>query len=248
MPQPLRILHYNIFNGFKAHEDRPGQFLDVVRDQNSDVLFINEYRPISGLVETLPGLGYTHSVINDEHESANQAALFSRLPFDRVLDTPAHARFAAAVIGDTHFVAYHTSPKGTAVAIPETQRVLSMLDDAERVVLCGDLNSLSRLDREPLGYDAQDQPGQLERYRVDGTLSYTAMDAFAAAGFTDHRGTGARHTVPTGRGRRNEGKAPLRIDYILSRGLSVTGVEVLQGEPFDTLSDHYPIRAEVLLP
>jgi endonuclease/exonuclease/phosphatase family metal-dependent hydrolase len=241
----MRVLHYNIFDGFGGSSRATARFVASLREQAVEVLMLNEYRDESGLGEALSGLGFDHHVINRHHRSANRAALFSKYPFARVLPIPANARLAAAVIEGVHVVAYHASPHVVASVTRELAEVLAMLADAERVLLCGDLNSLSRNDREVLGYGRLTDSAAMARYRSEDGLSFSVMDAFERAGYIDNRGMSEPHTVPTARGRANEQGARLRLDYALSKNLPVTSVEVLREPPFERLSDYFPLRLGV---
>lgn len=241
----MRVLHYNILDGFDSSATSAARFVAYLREHPVDVLLLNEYRPGRGLSEMLAEQGFAHHIVNLHHRSANRAALFSRHPFEQALPTPENLRFAGALIGGVHLVSYHASPHGVHKVKAEVERMLDMLAGTKRILLCGDLNSLARRDERALGYAGLTGGAGLERYSEDTSVSFAVLDLFERAGFTDNRGTGAQHTVPTALGRAHEKGAALRLDYALSRNVAVTNVEVLRAAPFDLLSDHFPLLLEL---
>jgi endonuclease/exonuclease/phosphatase family metal-dependent hydrolase len=142
-------------------------------------------------------------------------------------------------------VVMENPPVGASRMPRQSNSLSGILDGAQRVLLCGDLNSLARRDERGMGYAGLSGRTGLERYSEGASVSFAVLDMFARAGFTDNRGTGEQHTVPTALRRAHEKGAALRLDYALSRNVAVTNVEVLRSAPFDLLSDHFPLLLEL---
>ncbi|MCC5805606.1 MAG: endonuclease/exonuclease/phosphatase family protein [Opitutales bacterium] len=246
----MRILHYNIFNGFDNGRIPLSPLRDWLEANPVDVLLVNEHRDSpewSALRETA---GFRHGVVNrhTEKRNGNLTAVFSRLPFEGTPFVPEGLRVVAVRVAGMHLVATHGFPDTSDVIADDADRLVTELESwkGEPVLVAGDFNALAASDADRLGYAALVGSAREGRYCCDGQPSFEAMEAFAKAGFTDLCAGHPEPTVSTSappKPRKKEGR-PLRIDYALTRDLAARARR-LAGEPFERLSDHYPLWIEV---
>jgi len=236
----MQLLHYNILNGFNGCTIPFRPFLDYLKSNGTDILCLNEYRSHPQLDDALHELGYKYTVVNENHNSPNRVAIFSRLEIQKVIALPDWCRLVWIEVGDLNMIAYHASPLGIAEVTSEVTNIIGLLEPVTPIIICGDFNSLSQRDADSLEYSRLPATAGT-RYCEQATLNFSALEMFEAAGFLDHRGPGTQNTVPTAHYRDHEMGATLRLDYVLSKNVQVTKVEVVREEPFKEMSDHFPI-------
>lgn len=239
------ILSYNIYNGLQS--GAVASFVQQVESLDVTTLLLNEHRINDDgerLLATLGDAGFAHTAVGRSASragnNANCNAVVSREPFEVVANRE-DFRFMAVRQGELTLCAYHASPRGVAAVLPEVEQVVTFLAGHDATLLAGDMNSLAADDGAVLGYDAD--RGGLERYMHNGSLSFEAIDRLKRCGLRDLNIDPERYTVPTAVGRKAEAGHPLRLDYAFAKGRLANELEarILRGEPFDTLSDHYPL-------
>lgn len=241
----MRILHYNILDGFAGAPDRIDAFLTWLAHESPDLLSLNEHRP--GHDRLRAGLhvaGYVHSAVNTTAPYANRCAVFSRRAFSET-ETADDFRFLRVRVDGLDLVNYHASPAGVPAVLAEQTRLLRRLADRREVVLVGDCNSLSPDDRERLSREGRPVP---HRYLLHGEPSCAFVEGLTREGFREVR-TGppeSGSTVPTALPRAHELGLALRLDYAFVRLTGRTArARVLKEPVFDRLSDHYPVLVTV---
>lgn len=141
----------------------------------------------------------------------------------------------------------HLDPRAPSYRVAEITQLISLADTSERVVVTGDLNSVSQSDTYP--------PDLLKKLLLSGiekfgttNLSFDELDLFANAGLIDTfaRRKVTENTVPTPANNDLFHAAHLRLDYLLaspSIDSLITNVTVIKNSRTDRISDHYPLRA-----
>ncbi len=235
------ILHYNIYCGFKDSRKSAGLFLDQLARIQPDVLLLNEYRESTNLDLLLREVGYSFFCINSSHGSRNRAAIFSVQEFDRVVHVSSTMRLVWVEHSGLNLISYHASPGGVEAVKNEVSEIGEILSAVDSIVLCGDLNSLSRDDCEDLGYMNHEGCEGMARYSINDRISFEPMSMFKQMGFIRNKGAGDRNTVPTKIYREHEAGLSLCLDFVLSKGVELEDVQVLRRSPFADISDHFPI-------
>jgi len=242
----MRLLHYNILNGFEGRPDRIGAFTDYLSKQSYDLLALNEYRlEDHGLRRQLETIGYCHQIVNTTALPANRSAFFSRHPFEP-LSVDKALRLVRIGIDGLELVSYHASPHGVEAVLQEADRLLSLLRESRNVVVMGDFNSLSRRDEARFRYN----PSTIRpRYLHAGTVSYDFIERLESHHFVDldDDGSSDNRSIPTAIARPEEHDQPARLDYAFARFDENHGgtSRVLREPCFDLLSDHYPVAISI---
>jgi exodeoxyribonuclease-3 len=148
-------------------------------------------------------------------------------------------------------VSTHLCPFSGESRVREAQ-YLSTHAREERVVIMGDMNSISARDSGRLALD-QMLPYRRSRHFVPGTetVDTRAMDVFESAGLVDlwHRAHPETHgpTLPTPL-LDKDAKPELRLDYVFTSPTLADGLQsctVLMDEHTQNGSDHFPIVADI---
>ena len=244
MSDSMKILHYNILDGFRQDERRIDVFSAYLKESGFDVISLNEYRMEVGCLDSrLADLGYNYSAVNLSAPSKNRCAIFSRAAFTKIKND-GDFRFLHVKFGDLDFFNYHASPDGVAPVLREMKKLAPLLEGKSDVIVAGDFNSLSPLDREKFSYD-RPLAQMRSRYVEDQKVSYQMIEALVEQGFVDLDGGGdpGNNTVPTKIPRLKEPGFSARLDYAFGRLNSfVASSKVIKNTRFDLLSDHYPVE------
>jgi endonuclease/exonuclease/phosphatase family metal-dependent hydrolase len=118
--------------------------------------------------------------------------------------------------------------------------------DHDNKVMMGDMNALSRDDQYSLEMIEGFNDKQLEKFTIDGSPRYDAIDAVFASGYVDsavHLKQNKESTVPT-LSNKDVAHADLRLDYIFVSGRLASHLRtyrVIKNELTDKASDHFPV-------
>jgi endonuclease/exonuclease/phosphatase family metal-dependent hydrolase len=146
-------------------------------------------------------------------------------------------------------VAAHLCPFSAQVRLGEAEILAYDAKPHERVLLMGDLNSLSALDDTRDAFNAM-SPHRRSRHRgTTGQADTRALEALMAAGFVDlaDRLAVREYTYPTAL-REELSKPRVRIDYALatpSLADRTTQFSVVRGPTAERASDHYAVVVKV---
>jgi endonuclease/exonuclease/phosphatase family metal-dependent hydrolase len=199
--------------------------------------------------------GYPHAALFVTEHSPYFVGVLSKYPVTVVATRSAgfHHGLLHVRIRGVHYLITHLSPADAARREAEA----SMLADLVRglvgpVVVMGDLNTLSPLDREhhvaARLVDVLRGDATLRRkfLTADGTIDYRPMQRLLDAGLCDPGSLAAdQHTVPTIVNQDHAHAARMRLDYILVNAALLARrprVRVLHTEQVQSLSDHYPVE------
>lgn len=255
----LKVLSYNILEGFSGDSIKLKGFSDWVMTVNPDVIALQEVNHYTqGELEKLAHrLGYSYAVLL--REKGYPPALLSRYPIthvQRVTDNMLHG-FLYAKIQGHHFVVLHLNPFSYEKRNIEIDLVLSHLaaiQKKEPVLIMGDFNSLS-----PEDSSFYRNTGKLEmlkgveqtkphiRNLNKGKIDYSVIQKMLGAGYTDvwkHTHRGQYEKSAPSKVLKSTPSNDMRIDYIwISRPFrgKIRESYIVKDHLTDTLSDHYPM-------
>lgn len=272
-PARLRVLTYNIWNGFEGDTLRRAKFIAFMQREAPDVVSLDELVGFTaeGLAELARAYGHPYSAI--VKEEGYPVGLTSRYPIEvvsRRVDGFWHGFLHARTAG-LDCLLTHLSPFEWRFRWQEAQQITAYVREQrlERYVLMGDLNAASPLDADALAEkdsllaDERAWDAAQEHYRNlrDGRFDFSVLSLFLAEGMEDAVGRLVhpalrRVTFPTaflyGKpwGDRQATDRQRRLDYILLSPALMphcVGAEVHNGADLEGISDHYPVRIDLLL-
>jgi endonuclease/exonuclease/phosphatase family metal-dependent hydrolase len=265
----LKILTHNVWYGFtKKTEPRHADWLVWMKEQQPDVVVLqelNEYTP-TRLAQEAATWGHAHSELLKEDGFAT--GITSRYPLTNVkrLREGFHRGLLRCQIQGIWVYVIHFHPSNFARRIEEAARladdVKSLPDAQPRVVLAGDFNGFSPLDKSHYDQDKKlvpffqtlDQRDSNARNLNAGKMDYGGIDAIQGQGFIDtvahFRDPEAPFagTFPTRLVSDEDHGPDRRLDYIfVSPNLlpHVRRAEILRNETTELLSDHIPVTATI---
>lgn len=262
-PAKLRLMTYNILNSgeskVKGVENRGELLRAVIAKYRPDVLGLNEannwHHENVRLLRLYENRFDMHGILAIKHGSGVAALVRRDLPILQVLtdtERQGHGLIVLTVeapdgkplkVFVTHMM--HTNPD---TRMRELKEIVRYIDSGERVVVMGDLNSISGRDKVTL---ADVPENQRKRFTKGGSIHTAVLSGLEDAGLVDvyrHKnpGHGDRdHTVGTTISTDPaHAKAHLRLDYILvSQNLldAVESIEIINDEDTNRASDHFPL-------
>lgn len=264
-PESLKILTHNVWYGFtKKTEPRHADWLVWVKEQQADVVVLqelNEYTP-TRLAQEAATWGHAHSELLKEDGFAT--GITSRYPLTdvkRLRDGFHHGLLRCQIQGIWVYV-IHFHPSNFARRIDEAALLaddVKSLPDAEpRVVLAGDFNGFSPLDKSHYDQDKKlvpffqmlDQRDPNARNLNGGNMDYGGIDAILGQGYIDtvahFRSPDAPFvgTFPTPLVSDEDHGTERRLDYIfISPNLlpNLQTATILRDARTESLSDHLPV-------
>lgn len=271
MTQPLlRVISYNVLDGFTTHPERREPVARWLAGQQPDVVALEELNQFTEdrLREQARLWGHDHAALLKL--TGYPTGLTSRTPItaiERVVEGYHHGVLHGRTAG-LDFLVVHLSPHEFRVRAVEAARIADwasrLMAEGRQVIVLGDFNSLSPVDRpfyESRGMidyhrhrsESRDHPNLNQ-----GLPDFTVHQAFLDAALVD---VVARHT-PQGP-QRISCATPLirpadadeaawqrgqrRIDFLMATpALAARSVaaRVVNDSSMDLLSDHYPILAD----
>ncbi len=261
--QPLRVISYNILEGFRgkssgrypAGEKRRQLVSAWLSRQKVDVIAFQELNGYSEQRLQREAAAWGHSHAATLKEDGYIVGLTSKYPIDvveRRMTGMHHGMLHCRTAGVDCFVV-HLSPFNFRHRQREVQliaqRVKRALDVKRPVLVLGDFNSLSPADRTNYDnnqallqrlreYDAKhDHVENLNQGKIDYSVMTTLLDLGLVDLYDRHRGDDA----PTMR----------RIDFILASvdlAQRSTSAEWFVTKEHESMSDHFPVSADIHLP
>jgi endonuclease/exonuclease/phosphatase family metal-dependent hydrolase len=270
-PTDLKLISYNIWNGFEKHVERKDKFTQWIRKENPDIVALQELVDFkkADLQALSEGYGHQYSVLLKE--KGYPVGISSRYPITVVkgfVDNFWHGMLHVK-IRDLDIIVTHLSPFSWKYRQQEAQRIIQYVKDngLEYCAIMGDLNSYSPFDAEWLEEKAALKENMLKWDKEhpeygnlrEGAFDYSVIATFLAHGFNDAIG---QHVLPANQ-RVSFPSATLydwrwgdnrlipvseRLDYILlSAPLAplLKNVSVHNGAELEGISDHYPVSATI---
>jgi exodeoxyribonuclease-3 len=253
----MRIASYNLYEGA---QDTYSQLQQFVQQQALDVLCLQETNEWNaGFPTRIDDFSVRTGFANHIYGDSNtrfKLATFSRLPIissEVITSGFWHSAVKTTVEHDGEPLDIwnvHLNPQGEDKRITEVEKIISLADARQRVIITGDFNSLSAADKYP-----DDLFGQLAARGITKfgahKLHYDVTDRLRKAGFADAAvELGANvSTVPTLANQDAHHAAKMRLDYMfVSSGLAkaIKKIEVPKTTLTNEISDHYPVVLDVL--
>ena len=229
--------------------------------QAADVLTLNELNGWSGNMQRYArDAGFRSATLLDNGGSAYHVGAMTTHPHTVALqdcDAFQHGLLAIKCGGITILIT-HLCPGSARKRRDETQRIVEIIEGIRGpVMLVGDLNTLSPLDRDVIARKEvletlRSTPALARKFlNEEGMPDYEPMETLLSAGLED---VGAnqrdRSTVPTPFNQDPAHALPLRLDYMLVNDAFLErwqpAVNVVKNPTTGGLSDHYPILCDAM--
>lgn len=264
----IRVISYNVFNGFDWGKDRDRQerFVAWIREQDAGVVAMQE---LCGFTqESLSALakqwGHPYAVI--VKENGYPVGITSKSPIrvkNKILKGCGHGLLHVEILG-YDFLVTHLNPNSCETRRQEAAYIAGYIREngSSRCLLMGDMNSHSPADADYMEGHATDlrmQYGAESANLTDGRFDYSVVSCFLALPLVDvcreYVPAAWRQTFPTpvlmnvSQHPEVREKTGERLDYILVTpevAKQVVDAAVHKGEDTDYLSDHYPVSIDLL--
>ena len=258
----LRLLTHNVWYGFTKVPERKAQWLEWMREQAPDIVFLQElnaYTP-EQLQADAASWGHPYSALLKEE--GFPTGITSRYPIAdvrRFLDGFHHGLMRARIKG-MYVYNVHLHPGDWAVRNREIERILADIEGLPGeapIVLAGDFNTFSPYDSVYYAH------GELEPFfqgldggknLKDGRLDYGALQQLLDAGLIDleyrlrdddYRFTGSFPTLIEKEGAHGNRR---RLDYVFVNDVLLPDVRraaVIADDTTLYLSDHLPVVVDL---
>ena len=263
----MKIISYNIWNGFEHTKAKADKFVHWIGQQQPDIVALEELVDFkeADLRQLARFYGHQYSILLKE--KGYSVGITSCYPITLIkaqVDAFWHGMLHVK-IKDIDFIVTHLSPFSWKYRLKEAQQIVDYIKNnhLDNCMIMGDLNAYSPLDAIWLEYkdhlrknllnwdQAHPEYGNMRGQRFD----YSVLSTFMAAGFDDCIGRivfpeNKRVSFPTATlygwnwGDSRLTAVAERLDYILlSESLSplVKEAEVHNGPDLEGISDHYPV-------
>jgi endonuclease/exonuclease/phosphatase family metal-dependent hydrolase len=266
---PLKIMSYNIWNGFDWGRDsvRRENCIAFIKNQKPDVLALQELCSYTEEKIKEDALKWGHPYVQLLKTEGYPTALTSNRPIElkeRVEKPFWHGLLHCECYGIDFYIV-HLSPADCEIRLKEARMVTERIhrNESEPFIILGDFNSYSPFDAEWMEKNSalknrslQNKNEKYSNLRL-GEFDYSVISEFLACpsvdvclGLTDLQ---EAYTFPTtaligkfNQTSRSVVQNRVRIDYILaSPALAKTckKVEIFNRAKTHLLSDHYPLMA-----
>jgi exonuclease III len=264
----LKIITYNVWYGFTKAPERKGPWLAWIKEQDPDILSLqelNEYTP-QMLAEDAKSYGHPYSVLLKQ--DGFPTGITSRYPIEDIKKVTGgyHHGLIRIRIQNIYYYVIHLHPSNWAFRKDEINKILldiRELPQGAEVILAGDFNTFSPLDsvyyshgRLEAFFNHRDQEFN-ENNLNQGALDYSVIREVTNFGFVDleanlrkptYEFTGSFPTLVEKEGEHGDQR---RLDYIFaSKNLSgkIVRAEIIANTTTLHLSDHLPVIVEFKLP
>ena len=259
--EKIRIISYNIFNGFDWGKDaeRRERFINWVKDQDPEVLAMQELNNFTkeSLKELAKEWGHPYAEIIKE--DGYPVGLTSKKPIivkNKIIENIGHGLLHVETYG-FDFLVTHLNPSNTKKRLIEAKSILEYIQNKklDNFILMGDMNSHSPMDATYLEASATDllrnQVGRFDYSVISTFLSYPLFDVCREYVAPDKRAT-----FPTpilmgvSKHKKVRSKIEERIDFIFVTNSildKVVDAFIFNEGETEYLSDHYPIAVDLLL-
>ena len=267
---PLRIMTYNIWNGFDWGKDsvRKENCIEWIKNQKPDVLALQELCSYTEKELEEDALKWGHQYVQLLKTEGYPTALTSNSPInlkERIEDAFWHGLLHCETFGIDFYIV-HLSPADCNIRLDEARLITERIkkNKSNSYIILGDFNSLSPFDAVWMekNTDLKNKILQNENKKYSnlrkGEFDYSVISEFLACPAVDlclgKIELQEAYTFPTPAliGKFSQTSQTIvqnreRIDYILASpalAKSCKNVEVFNQEETHMLSDHYPMMAE----
>jgi len=255
----MRLLQYNIWDG--CHDRQRYQKLhDFLVRESYDIVGFNELKfwTTEDLKQNMSDCGYPYTRFLGMESSAYSIGMASKYPIEILMTKetePFHHGMLHVKIKHLHFIITHLSP----VSSERREREAIFIGDyvkkiPEPLILMGDLNTLSPLDKE--NYEKIDLFAKLNAtdhgrkcHLKDGGINYQPMQTLLDAGLHDVGEYKVLDiSMPTKVHENYKERRHVRIDYVLVNDPILNEnpkARVVRTKELEQVSDHYPVECEL---
>ena len=269
--EKLRIISYNIWNGFEHNAHRRANFIDWIKGQHPDILAITE---LVGFTEKNLGQlasEYGHKYYAIVKEEGYPVGITSNEPIT-VVKKQVEGFWHGMLHVKTHgldIIVTHLSPHDWKFRLKEAQMLTSYIQDnqLDNCMVMGDFNAYSPFDADWVETHAQlienmqkwDAEQETYRNMRDGRFDYSVLSKFLSIGLTDicrlYVPADKRTTFPAAflygwqHGDTRLHGIGERLDYILVSPSLVSrclDARIHNGIETEGISDHYPVSVDLV--
>jgi exodeoxyribonuclease-3 len=255
-PSVFKILSYNVYEGFRKDSVYMKAFQKWITERSPDVVAFQEFNGISKaqLVEMAKAAGYPYTVL--QKRAGFPLAIMSKHHITDVIKVTEgmHHGLLYAKIAGYHFIVTHLQPKDYRKRIIEADtlvKYINRIPKNEKIILMGDLNNMSPLDRPDYANEAKmklvlnsEQKNPDTHVTKDGAIEYTAIQKLLDNGMLDTWRLFNKVYDKSAPTKIRQHQNYTRIDYIfVNEALKSQLVDatLVKDSLTDDLSDHYPM-------
>ena len=267
--EKLRVISYNIWNGFEHDASRRANFINWIKGQQPDILAMTE---LVGFTEKDLGQlasEYGHKYYAIVKEEGYPVGITSNEPIT-VVKKQMEGFWHGMLHVKTHgldMIVTHLSPHDWKFRLKEAQMLTSYIQDnqLDNCMVMGDFNAYSPFDADWVETHAQlienmqkwDAEQETYRNMRDGRFDYSVLSKFLSIGLTDicrlYVPADKRTTFPAAflygwqHGDTRLHGIGERLDYILVSPSLVSrclDARIHNGIETEGISDHYPISID----
>lgn len=268
--EKIRIISYNIFNGFdyKKDKDRKTRFVNWVIRQDPEVLALQELCGFTekDLGELAKTWGHPYAAI--VKENGYPVGITSKKPIEivsRVLENCGHGLLHVRTY-NYDFLVTHLNPVNTDRRRTEAKTIVKYIEDnkLDRFLLMGDMNSHSPFDADYMENEStgllMEMGGKESTNLLDGDFDYSVVSTFLSVPMIDvcrkFTENNSRISFPTpilmylSRNNNVRKLVGERLDYIFVSPTvfkNVVDAFIYNGSETDYLSDHYPVGIDLCI-
>lgn len=252
----MNVLQFNIFDGCNDSSERLRNIGSWLTTRSYDIVGFNElldWRESPDMKGRARKWEYPYSEIFVTERSRHFVGVMSKFPITvigRIEESFHHGLLHVMIRGD-HYLITHLSPGDSSAREMEANRIAELVQIDAPLLLMGDLNTLSPLDKM-----THNRAGLLEVLMADsslrrkfvkgGSINYRPMQTLLNAGLQDLGAADkGAYSVPTSYNQDKMHAAKMRLDYMLANNAFLDRspqVHIIRGNEVDLLSDHYPIE------
>lgn len=249
----MKILQFNILEGCANDDARLKRIGEFITNNSYDIIGLNEAPSNIGEIATGWNYKYSQVVVKDKRKSF--VAILSRQPIQlvNVYSTMFQHSMLHVNISNTHFIVTHLDSINSLLREKEVLIIRDVIENISApLMIMGDLNSLSPLDKE--FHEKNNFKDFLQRddllrkkfLNTAGEINYKPIEYLMESGLVDlfEKLDGNNCTVPTQFNKDIAHFAEMRLDYMLVNK-HFNGdfkVRVIQDTITNSLSDHYPLE------
>lgn len=265
--EKIRVMSYNIFNGFGWGEDkeREDRFVEWIKEQDPEVLGLQELCTFTQekLEKLAARYGHPYAVI--VKEDGYPVGITSKKPITvkaKKVGEIGHGLLHVQTY-DCDFLVTHLNPSNTVKRNIEAGKIVDYIkaNKLDKCILMGDMNSHSPMDAEYLETTATSLTakygGKNSPNLLDGQIDYSVISHFISVPLIDicrkYVAPDKRTTFPTpilmGASRHADVRKLTneRLDFLfLTPNLAAQAVDafIFNEGPTEYLSDHFPIAVD----
>lgn len=269
--EKLRVISYNIWNGFEHDASRRANFIKWIKGQQPDILAMTE---LVGFTEKDLGQlasEYGHKYYAIVKEEGYPVGITSNEPIT-VVKKQMEGFWHGMLHVKTHgldMIVTHLSPHDWKFRLKEAQMLTSYIQDnqLDNCMVMGDFNAYSPFDADWVETHAQlienmqkwDAEQETYRNMRDGRFDYSVLSKFLSIGLTDicrlYVPADKRTTFPAAflygwqHGDTRLHGIGERLDYILVSPSLVSrclDARIHNGIETEGISDHYPVSVDLV--